>query len=238
MKRNICIVIPCYKVKHKIFSVYKNIDFKIVDKVIIVDDCCPEKSGKFLQKIIKKNNKIEFIFLKKNLGVGGATIKGFRYALKKKFDIIIKIDGDGQHNIDILKFFLNGFERNKFDFCKGYRSLDRKSKKKSKMPFFRFWGAKVLEILVRLNSGNHAISDPCHGLIALNYKLLKKINLNHLKENYFFEQDLILNVVKLNGKIGQFKNEVTYGNETSSLNPLMSILPFLYYHFLHFLKKY
>ena len=106
------------------------------------------------------------------------------------------------------------------------------------MPFFRFWGAKVLEILVRLNSGNHAISDPCHGLIALNYKLLKKINLNHLKENYFFEQDLILNVVKLNGKIGQFKNEVTYGNETSSLNPLMSILPFLYYHFLHFLKKY
>ena len=80
MKRNICVVIPCYRVKHKIFSVYKNIDFKIVDKVIIVDDCCPEKSGKFLQKIIKKNNKIEFIFLKKNLGVGGATLEGFKKA--------------------------------------------------------------------------------------------------------------------------------------------------------------
>ena len=237
MKRNICIVVPCYRVRDQILSVYNKIDFKIIDKVIIVDDCCPEKSGRFLQKKIKKNHKIKFIFLKRNLGVGGATIKGFRYALKKKFDVIIKIDGDGQHNINILKFFLHGFKINKFDFCKGYRSFNRKSKK-NKMPFLRFWGAKVLEILVRLNSGNNKINDPCHGLIALNYKLLKKINLNHLKENYFFEQDLILNVVKLNGKIGQFKNEVTYGSETSNLNPLMSILPFLYYHFLHFIKKY
>ena len=57
MKRNICIVIPCYRVRHKILSVYNKIDFKLVDKVIIVDDCCPEKSGKFLQNKIKKNNK-------------------------------------------------------------------------------------------------------------------------------------------------------------------------------------
>ena len=47
MKRNICIVIPCYRVRHKILSVYNKIDFKVVDKVIIVDDCCPEKSGRF-----------------------------------------------------------------------------------------------------------------------------------------------------------------------------------------------
>ena len=62
MKRNICVVIPCYRVKHKIFSVYQNIDFKIVDKVIIVDDCCPEKSGKFLQRIIKKIIRLNLFF--------------------------------------------------------------------------------------------------------------------------------------------------------------------------------
>ena len=236
MKKKICVVIPCYKVRYRILKVLSNKHLLNIHKIILVDDKCPQNTGSYLKKELK-SNKYKILINKVNLGVGGATIKGFRYALKKKFDVIIKMDGDGQHNIDILNFFLNGFERNKFDFCKGYRSLDRKSKKKSKMPFLRFWGAKVLEILVRLNSGNHTINDPCHGLIALNYKLLKKINLNNLKENYFFEQDLILNVVKLNGKIKQFKNEVTYGSETSNLNPLMSILPFLYYHFLHFLKK-
>ena len=31
MKRNICIVIPCYRVRHKIYSVYQKIDFKLED---------------------------------------------------------------------------------------------------------------------------------------------------------------------------------------------------------------
>ena len=64
-KYKICIVIPCYNVKEKIISVLKKIDYKMVDKVIIVDDCCPEKSGQFVKKNFKK--KISFIFLKKIL---------------------------------------------------------------------------------------------------------------------------------------------------------------------------
>ena len=48
---------------------------------------------------------VEVIFLKKNLGVGGATKTGFKKAVKNNFEIIFKIDGDGQHNPeDISKF--------------------------------------------------------------------------------------------------------------------------------------
>ena len=55
MKKNrVCIVIPCYKVRDKIISVLKKIDFKTIDKVIIVDDFCPEYSGKFVKKIFSR----------------------------------------------------------------------------------------------------------------------------------------------------------------------------------------
>ena len=64
-KNKVCVIIPCYKVKKKIISVLKKIDFKIVDKVVIVDDCCPENSGKFVKKNFK-SKKISYIFLKKN----------------------------------------------------------------------------------------------------------------------------------------------------------------------------
>ena len=111
-----------------------------------------------------------------------------------------------------------------------------KSKKK-KMPLIRLIGAKSLTVLTRINSGYWELHDPCHGLIGFNYKILKKINLRKIKFNYFFEQDIIMNVVKFNGSIKQFKNEVVYGNESSKLNPLMSIIPFLYYHIIIFLKK-
>ena len=60
----ICVVIPCFKVRNSILNVIKKINFKIIDKVIIVDDCCPERrvlnliQKKLKNLIILKNKKI------------------------------------------------------------------------------------------------------------------------------------------------------------------------------------
>ena len=235
MKKKTCVVMPCYKVRNKVMTVLNNKKLSKIDKIVIIDDQCPENTGFFLKKKLKKNNKYKIIIHKKNQGVGGATITGMKYALKNKFDMVIKVDGDGQHNLSIIKNFKKEILNNKFDFCKGYRKL---SLKKRNMPIIRLLGARSLTFLTKLNSGNWNIKDPCHGLIALRCDFLRKINLNKIRKNYFFEQDMILNVIDFGGRIKQFKNEVHYGNESSSLNPLMSILPFLYYHLIKFLQKF
>ena len=151
--------------------------------------------------------------------------------------MIVKVDGDGQHDLSILSKFINEILNNDIDLCKGYRDLSLKKYKKNKMPLIRLIGAKALTILTRANSSNFDLNDPCHGLIGFKINFLKKIELKKIKNNYFFEQDIILNVLKHNGKIKQFRNEVKYGNESSKLNPIMSIMPFLYYHLIHFIKK-
>ena len=238
MKKKICIVIPCYNVKNEILSVINNRYLSKSDHIVVIDDKCPQKTGLFLKKKLGKNNRVKIIYHKKNLGVGGATISGIRYALKKNFYMIIKVDGDGQHDLSILNRFKNEIINDKSDFCKGYRELTYINSKKIKMPLIRLIGAKGLTFLTRLNSGYWKIQDPCHGLIAFNYKTLKKLNLNKIKNNYFFEQDIIMNVTKLNCRIKQFKNEVIYGNESSKLNPVMSIIPFLYYHLINFIKNH
>ena len=101
-KNKVCIILPCYRVKHKIYNVYKKLIKKKFDRLIFVDDNCPEKSGKFLQSKIKNNKKVQFIFLKKNLGVGGASLKGFMSANSQGFDLIVKFDADNQHKINDL----------------------------------------------------------------------------------------------------------------------------------------
>ena len=50
------VVIPCFRVSDKILKVIKNIDSQI-DKIIIVDDKCPDKTGK-LVKNLNRNKKI------------------------------------------------------------------------------------------------------------------------------------------------------------------------------------
>ena len=51
------------------------------------------------------------------------------------------------------------------------------------------------------------------------------------------EQDLVFNISKKKKKKNKIKTEVIYDNETSSLNILKSIIPFLIYHFQNILKK-
>ena len=51
-KNKVCVILPCYKVKHKIYQVYKKLIRIKIDKLIFVDDCCPENSVKYLQNII------------------------------------------------------------------------------------------------------------------------------------------------------------------------------------------
>ena len=56
---------------------YKKLIKTKIDCFIFVDDKCPDRSVTYLKSKIKKNKKVQYIFLKKNCGVGGATLKGF-----------------------------------------------------------------------------------------------------------------------------------------------------------------
>jgi len=100
------LVIPCYKVDKYIFNVLDKIPYEKIYKVILVDDGCPNKTGKIVKKKIN-NKKIKIIFLKKNLGVGGATKIAIKSAMKYQPDNIIKIDGDGQHDPKLLMGIIN-----------------------------------------------------------------------------------------------------------------------------------
>ena len=105
------------------------------------------------------------------------------------------------------------------------------------MPNIRFVGNNILTLLTRLISGNWQIKDALNGYFSVKAEFLKKINLNKIKKNYFFEQDMIFNIVINKGKIKQIKTKIIYDDEKSNLKPLKTILPFLYYHFENLLIK-
>ena len=236
-KNKVCIILPCYNVKNKIYTVYKKLITKKFDCLIFVDDNCPEKSVAYLKSKIKKNKKIKFIFLKKNLGVGGATLKGFKLARNEGYQILIKFDSDNQHKVSDLSKIIKVLKNNDVIFCKGYRNLNFKASLKRKMPLIRILGANALTYISRLTTKNFNLKDVTNGLFGMKSDLLNIINLKKIKKNYFFEQDLIFRICRKKIKIFQVNSEVIYANENSSLNTLGSIIPFLIYHFQNFFYK-
>jgi len=237
IKKKVCVILPCYRVKHKIYTVYKKLIKTKIDLLIFVDDKCTQNSVEYLKSKTKTNKKVQFIFLKKNLGVGGATLKGFESAYNQGFELLIKFDADNQHKIiDLLKIIKKLKQENVL-FCKGYRNLNLKDSFKRRMPLIRIVGANSLTFISNIITNNFKIRDVTNGLFGMKSEVLKKINLKSLKKNYFFEQDLIFNICKKKIKIYQVNSEVIYDNETSSLNILKSIFPFLLHHFQNIFNK-
>ena len=236
-KKKVCVILPCYRVKHKIYTVYKKLIKTKIDCLIFVDDKCPQNSVKYLKSRTKIDKKVQFIFLKKNLGVGGATLKGFVSARNQGFNLLIKFDADNQHKIIDLMKIIKILKQEDVLFCKGYRNLNLKDSFKRRMPLIRILGANSLTFISNITTNNFKIRDVTNGLFGMKSEVLKKINLINLRKNYFFEQDLIFNICKKKIKIQQVNSEVIYDNETSSLNILKSILPFLFYHFQNIFKK-
>ncbi len=233
MNKKICIVIPCFKVSEEIKNVLYKIDYKIVDKVFVVDDACPDNSG----QIVKNLNleKIEIIFSKKNLGVGGATLLGFKKALEENYDIIFKLDGDGQHDPKYIIDFKKVFENENINYCKGSRFLI--SDEKKKIPIIRFLGNIVLTYITKKICKIQNITDAVNGYLAIDSKILKKIELEKVCPDYFFEEDLLFKLSFYDLKIKEIPIKTIYFENRSGLNPILVILPFLFKHFKNLLFR-
>jgi glycosyltransferase involved in cell wall biosynthesis len=91
----ISVIIPCYNEEKNIGRVIWSIP-NFVDEIIIVDN----NSTDATKEVAVKNKAT--VLLEKKQGVGNATRRGLKTA---KGDILIVMDGDGQHNgKDIIDF--------------------------------------------------------------------------------------------------------------------------------------
>ena len=99
--KSISLMFPLYKDKRTVKRMIKKC-LKILKKtgkkfeIVIVDDGCPENSGKIAEAIAKNNSKIKVFFHKKNLGYGAAIKTGFK---KCRYECIYAVDGDCEFGV-------------------------------------------------------------------------------------------------------------------------------------------
>ena len=228
-KKKIALVIPCYKVSKLINQVIKDIP-SFVDRVYAVDDKCPQNSVKTIKS---KSKKIIKIFRKKNGGVGAAVKDGYRFSLRDKNHITIRIDGDGQMDLKLIKHFINPIIEKKGEFLKGNRFMKLNFLKN--MPFPRVIGNIFFSIIGNLVTKNFKIFDFLNGYTSIDNKALSRVLKKNLDDDYFFDTILIYQLNKLNIRILDIPMEAKYESEESNINIITTGLSFLFKNFKFFL---
>ncbi len=122
-----------------------------------------------------------------NLGYGSALQTGYRYALKKGYEEVVQMDGDGQHDPSCIEDLLRVIRKREADIAVGSRFLIPEGIQWNHppypAPFFRRMGmvffSKITSSII-----HQKVTDPTSGFQAMNRKVLEWVSGDQFPTDY------------------------------------------------------
>lgn len=229
----IAVVVPCYRVKQQILGVLAAIGPE-VERIYVVDDCCPEGSGDFVS-CENRDPRVKVVRHPANLGVGGAVMHGYRQAVADGMDIVVKIDGDGQMDPRMLPRLVAPIVNGQADYVKGNRFYDLSQIKQ--MPTIRIVGNAILSFMSKFSTGYWGLFDPTNGFTALAVRVAAHLPFEKISQRYFFETDMLFRLNTLRAVVVDMPMHASYGDERSNLQVAKVLPEFLFKHLRNFAKR-
>ena len=161
-KKSIVVCIPAYNEEKNITKLIVDVK-KFSDKIIVIDDGSTDHTPNIVREL-----GLELIRHEKNLGKGAALRAGFLHALTYSPDVVVTIDGDGQHNPSDIPKIIQPVIDGEVDVVIGSRS------NKTKMPRYRKIGLDGINFLNR-KAINSNIKDTQSGFRAYSFKSIMAI---------------------------------------------------------------
>lgn len=231
---DVAVIIPAYKVSQKILSLVERLN-QLKYRVYVVDDCCPEKSGILVQNTFQHNQDISVIFHQSNQGVGGAVMTGYKKAMEDGAHILVKLDGDGQMDPDLIPRLIKPIKMGKADYVKGNRFYNLEKLKA--MPMIRIIGNAALSFITKLSSGYWNIYDPTNGFTAIDSSTAGMLPFDKISRRYFFESDMLFRLNTIRAVVQDMPMNAVYGDETSGIEIRRIIPEFLFKNVRNFFKR-
>ena len=201
-------IIPAYNEELAIGSMVIS-SKNYVNHVIVVDDGSQDSTAEIAERA-----GAEVIKHPENLGKGAAIRTGFKGI--GNTDIIVTLDGDGQHNPAEIPKLVMPILSGEADIVNGSRYLGKNDKE---TPAYRRLGQSVLDTATNLNSGLK-ITDSQSGFRAFATYTLPAFKFNH--DGFSIESGMLIDAANFGSRIKEVEIGVKYNNKTviHKKNPL------------------
>lgn len=180
----VLVVIPAYNEETRIGQVVASVGQVLPEaKILVVDDASTDGT-----KDEAKNAGATVLSHTVNMGYASCLELGFIYALNRDYDIIVQMDGDGQHLAREIPLILNPVVDGEADILIGSRHLlPGNSEGVSRA---RRIGQKFFALIFHLITGER-ITDPTSGFQCLNRKAVRLFAKGHFPDD-FPDTDVLL----------------------------------------------
>ena len=204
--QHVTAIIPAYNEQIAIGSMILNTK-QYVDRVVVVDDGSSDKTVE-----ISKLAGAEVISHPTNMGKGVALKTGFNAA--KDSDIIVTLDGDGQHHTSDIPKILKPIIDGEADIVNGSRYLNGNEEN---TPIYRRVGQTVLDKATNFNARSD-LTDSQSGFRAFANRTLPFFRFD--QTGYGIESEMLIEASNAGLRIKEVEIGVRYDVNSSKLNPV------------------
>jgi len=178
------------------------------DQVLVVDDGSKDDTATIAQHLGATVLRHE-----KNLGKGAALRDCFDYAKRSGADVLVTMDGDGQHDASQIPILLDVLAKKNVDVVVGGR-LGRPGE----MPRFRWLGGRALDHATGVNVGDTVV-DSQSGFRAYSRRAIEQLTPSEFGMSV--DSELIKKAQSAGLHIDLVPVTVSYSGKTSTTNPLL-----------------
>ncbi|MFO8033618.1 MAG: glycosyltransferase family 2 protein [Candidatus Bipolaricaulota bacterium] len=231
--KQIAVVVPAHNEESFIGQVIASVP-AFVDLIVVVDDASSDATAQRVREAA--DERVVLLVNDENVGVGGSVIRGYRRALESGYDVVVKVDGDGQMPLHRLQDLLQPIMEDGYDYAKGNRFHGHTAALEP-MPWLRVASNLASTFLTKLASGYWHLVDPQNGFTAISAGCLETIDLDRLHRRYFFENDMLVQLNIRGARVKDVPMPAVYGKEESNMGTATVILTFPVLFFRRFLHR-
>jgi glycosyltransferase involved in cell wall biosynthesis len=210
--KKVVVVLPAYNAAKTIEITYNEIDFNIVDDVILVDDRSNDDTVEVGKKLGIKHI-IEHI---ENKGYGGNQKSCYNKALEIGADIVIMLHPDYQYTPKLIPAMANLLSSGLYHVVLGSRILG-KGALKGGMPLFKYVSNRGLTFIQNILM-NAKLSEYHTGYRAFTREVLEKVNYNANSDNFVFDNQMLAQIWYAGYEIAEITCPTKYFKNASSIN--------------------
>jgi glycosyltransferase involved in cell wall biosynthesis len=216
--KKVVIVLPAYNAANTLENTYNDIDFNIVDDVILVDDCSRDNTIKVAEKLGIQH----IIKHEQNKGYGGNQKTCYNKALELNADIIIMVHPDYQYTPLLIPSMSYLIANGLYHVVLGSRILG-KGALKGGMPWYKYIANRLLTFTQNILL-NAKLSEYHTGYRAFSKEVLMKVNYNANSDNFVFDNQMLAQIWFAGFEIAEITCPTKYFKEASSINILNSTI--------------
>jgi glycosyltransferase involved in cell wall biosynthesis len=214
--KKVIVVLPAYNASKTLEKTYSEIDFNMVDEVILVDDCSRDNTIELAEKL----GIHHIIGHEKNKGYGGNQKTCYDRALELEADIVIMLHPDYQYTPLLIPSMCHLIASGLYPVVLGSRILG-KGALKGGMPWYKYVANRFLTLAQNIMM-NAKLSEYHTGYRAFSSEVLRKVNYKANSDHFIFDNQMLAQIWYAGYEIAEITCPTKYFNDASSINFLNS----------------